>query len=103
MGYGYSVAMICGVGLRCSSDLALLCLWCRPAAAAPVQPLAWELPYAVDVALKRKKKMKILILFFIQLPLVKDEILLKKKKIILSFGLNLLLCMCFTKSTVLLA
>ena len=25
----------------------------RPAAAAPVQPLAWELPYAVGEALKR--------------------------------------------------
>ena len=21
-------------------------LWCRPAAVAPIQPLAWELPYA---------------------------------------------------------
>jgi len=25
-------------------------LWCRPAAAAPIQPLARELPYAADVA-----------------------------------------------------
>ena len=33
-------------------------LWCRPAAVAPIQPLAWELPYAVGVALKRKKKKK---------------------------------------------
>ena len=24
----------------------LLWLWCRPAAAAPIRPLAWELPYA---------------------------------------------------------
>ena len=28
----------------------------RPAAAAPVQPLAWELPYATGAVLKRKKK-----------------------------------------------
>ena len=32
-------------------DLALLWLWCRPAAAALIQPLAWELPYAMGVAL----------------------------------------------------
>ena len=37
-------------------DLALLCLWCRPEATAPIPPLAWELPYASDAALKRKKK-----------------------------------------------
>ena len=37
-------------------DLALLGLWCRPAAAAPVQPLAWELPCATSVALKSKKQ-----------------------------------------------
>ena len=31
-------------------------LWCGPAAAAPIQPLARKLPYAVGVALKRQKK-----------------------------------------------
>ena len=31
-------------------DLVLLWQWCRPAA------LAWELPYATGVALKKKKK-----------------------------------------------
>ena len=31
-------------------------LWGRLAATAPIQPLAWELPYAAGVALKRKKK-----------------------------------------------
>ena len=30
-------------------------LWCRIAAAALIQPLAWELPYASGVALKKKK------------------------------------------------
>ena len=38
-------------------DPALLWLWRRPAAAAPIQPLARELPYAEGAALKRKKKM----------------------------------------------
>ena len=39
-------------------DLALLWLWCRPAATAPIRPLAWELPYAVGAALKNKKQIK---------------------------------------------
>ena len=37
-------------------DLALLWLWCRPAAVAPIGPLAWELLCAMGVALKSKKK-----------------------------------------------
>ena len=37
-------------------DPALLWLWCRPAAAALIQPQAQELPYATDVALKKAKK-----------------------------------------------
>ena len=47
--------MSCGVGHRCNSDLALLWLWCRPAAIALIPPLAWELPYATGIALKRKQ------------------------------------------------
>ena len=47
-----------GVGRRCSSDLALLWLWHRPAATAPIGPLAWELPYAIHAALKRQKNGK---------------------------------------------
>ena len=47
--------MSCGVGRRCSSDPALLWLWCRLAAVALIQPLAWELPYAASATLKRKK------------------------------------------------
>ena len=50
--------MSCGVGRRCSSDLALLWLWRRPAATAPIQPLAWEPSYATGVALKRQKDKK---------------------------------------------
>ena len=34
----------------------MLWLWCRPAATALIQTQAWELPYAVCVALKEKKK-----------------------------------------------
>ena len=37
-------------------NLALLWLWCRPAAAAPIQPLDWELPCTMGEALKRKKR-----------------------------------------------
>ena len=44
-----------GVDHRCSSDLALLWLWLWPAAIAPIQPLAWEHPYAAGAALKKKK------------------------------------------------
>ena len=33
-------------------------LWCRPAAAALIQPLAWDLPYAAGAALNDKKKKK---------------------------------------------
>ena len=46
------VAVIYSVGCRGSSDPMLLWLWCRLAAIAPIQPLAWELPYAMDAALK---------------------------------------------------
>ena len=48
------------VGCRCSLDPALLWLWCRPAATALIQPLAWGLPYAMVVTLKSKKKKKTL-------------------------------------------
>ena len=46
------------VGHRCGLDLALLRLWCRPAATPLIPPLAWELPYTEDVALKSQKKKK---------------------------------------------
>ena len=50
--------MSCSVGCPCGLDLALVwqLLWCRPAAAAPIWPLAWDLPYAAEAAVKRKKK-----------------------------------------------
>ena len=37
------------------SDTALLWLWCRPVATAPIAPLAWDPPYATGVALERQK------------------------------------------------
>ena len=51
--------MSCGVGCKCGSDLASpqihkLWLWHRLAAVALIWPLAWELPYAMGVALKKK-------------------------------------------------
>ena len=39
-------------------DLALLWLWCRPASAVLIPPLAREVPYTAGVALKSKKKKK---------------------------------------------
>ena len=48
--------MNCGVGRGHGSDPALLWVWYRPAAIAPVGPLAWEPPYAMGAALKRPKK-----------------------------------------------
>ena len=72
--------MSCGVGRRHGSDLALLWLWHRLAATAPIRPLAWEPPYTAGVALKQTKKMGNLdkvksilicfsfVLFFVFLP-----------------------------------
>ena len=55
VGQGSGVAVSCGVGHRGSLNLAWLWPWCRPAAAAPIGPLAWEPPYATGAALKKKK------------------------------------------------
>ena len=45
-----------GVDLRYGLDPALLWLWYRLAAAAPIKSLAWEFPYAPGAALKIKEK-----------------------------------------------
>ena len=50
--------MSCGVGRRHGLDLALLRLWYRLAATAPVGPLAWEPPCAMGAALKKTKSQK---------------------------------------------
>ena len=47
-----------GVGHRRSLDPMLLWLWHRPAATAPIQPLAWEPPYAVGVWQEKAKRQK---------------------------------------------
>ena len=61
MGQGSGVAVSCGVGRRHGSDPALLWLWHRLAATAPIRPLAREPPYAAGAApemAKRQKKKK---------------------------------------------
>ena len=50
--------MSCGVVCRHGSDTALLWLWRRPVAAAPIQPLAWEPPYASGSGPRKGKKTK---------------------------------------------
>ena len=50
--------MSCGVGHRWGLGPALLWLWYKPAATAPIWPLVWEFPYAVGAALKIQKKKK---------------------------------------------
>ena len=40
--------------MQLGSDVAVAVLWL--AATAPIQPLAWELPYAADVAPKKQQK-----------------------------------------------
>ena len=55
VGWGSSIAMSCGAGRRCSSDLVLLWLWRRLTTVAPIRPLAWEPPCAAGMALKKKK------------------------------------------------
>ena len=63
--------MSCGVGHRYGSDLVLLWLWHRSAAAAPISPLAWELPCAAGAALKKKKNL------FSELLVTKNHYLLQ--------------------------
>ena len=50
--------MSCGVSSRYGLDVVLLWLWWRLAAAAMIEPLDWELPYATSMALKIPKKKK---------------------------------------------
>ena len=55
VGQGSGVALSCGIGHRHGLDPVLLWLWHRLAAAALIQPLAWELLYAAGVVLKINK------------------------------------------------
>ena len=58
MGYRSGIAISSGIGCRCGLDPVLLWLLCRPAATAPIRPLAWAPPYAASATLKRQKKKK---------------------------------------------
>ena len=50
--------MSSGVGHKRSLDPALLWLWCRPVAAAPIHPLAWKPPNAKGAAKEREERPK---------------------------------------------
>ena len=54
--------MSSGVGHRRSSDPALLWLWRRLVATAPIRSLAWKPPYAAGAALEKAKRQKIIII-----------------------------------------
>ena len=58
MGWGFGIAMSCGIGCRHGLDPAWLWLWHRPAVTALIRSLAWELAYATGAALKNKTKQK---------------------------------------------
>ena len=47
--------MNCGVSRKCGLDPVLLWLWYRPGTTALIEPLAWELPYAMGVPPPKKK------------------------------------------------
>ena len=49
-------AVSCGVGHRRGSDPALLWLWRRLAATAPIRLLAWAPPYAAGAAQEKSKR-----------------------------------------------
>ena len=57
-GSSVAIAVSFSVGYRCGSDRVLLWLWGRQAAAAPIGPFTWELPYDAGAGLKRQKKKK---------------------------------------------
>ena len=42
-------------GAGCRHSLDTMWLWCRPAAIALIEPLAWEPPYTMGAALKKTK------------------------------------------------
>ena len=55
VGPEYGIAVSCGVDCRWAQIPYCCGYGGRPVAAAPIWPLAWELPYAMGVALKSKK------------------------------------------------
>ena len=84
--------MSCGIGHRQGLDPSLLWLWHRPAAVAPIQSLAWELPYAVPAALNcqpPKSKTMILLISLIEYPVDVVLLPLKNQSIASSFFCNI--------------
>ena len=63
--------MSCGVGHQHGSDPELW-LWCRLAAVARTQPLAWELPYATGAALQNQKKVLISLSLILRTELISE-------------------------------
>ena len=57
--------MSCGIGRRRGLDLALLWLWRRPVATAPMGPLAWKPLYAAGVVLEKTKRQNIIIIILV--------------------------------------
>ena len=60
------LALLSGLGIQCCRELwcrsqvqlgsELLWLWRRPAATAPIRPLAWESPYVMGEAQRKKER-----------------------------------------------
>ena len=48
---GLIPGLLCGLRIQHCHEL-----WWRPAAVAPIRPLAWEPPYIMGAAVKKKKK-----------------------------------------------
>ena len=65
LGEGSCIALSCGVGHRCGSDLELLWLWHRLAATALIGPLAWEPPYAAMALIRQNAIFKVYIPFIV--------------------------------------
>ena len=69
--------MSCGVGHRRGSDPVLPWLWHRPAAIAPIRPLAGEPPYVAGMTLektKKKRKKKIYYSTVHRVPIVAQQL-----------------------------
>ena len=81
----WSLAPISGLRICCcyelwfSLNLVLLWLWCRLLTAALIQPLAWELPYAAGVALK-KKKISFSSVLFLSISFIRYQFFKKRNK-----------------------
>ena len=75
------IDLSCGIGHRRGLDPALLWLWRRLAAVAPIRHLAWEPPYAEGVALeKTKKDQKIIIIIIIKNKRIKIQFKKEREK-----------------------